>query len=361
MVDRIIRYLKIRLRYPLGWLLVSIILISTPQYFCNNRSTPSEYKSINIQGKTMGTYYLVKIIQRDESKYLRSVDHGALEVHISAILQRVNQQMSTFQADSEISLFNRSRSTDWFSVSADTARVMGESIRVSRESEGAFDITVSPLIELWGFGTRRIVHQIPGLEAIEDAKGKIGYQKLAVRTNPPAIRKTMAEVTCNLSAIAKGFGVDQVAEFFDLNRIGHYLIDIGGEIRVKGYNPAGHRWTIGIAAPSDRIGVQKKISLADQSIATSGDYRNYYKKDGIRYSHTINPRTGKPISHSLASVSVIHDSCMTADAFATAINVLGPDRGYELALKHELPVLLIIRKDDRFIEKMSPSFKKLLH
>jgi thiamine biosynthesis lipoprotein len=339
-------------------LLLLVVLAAATHYLCKTPETPGAADIITIQGKTMGTYFLVKIVRREESGYLKSVEQKEIKNRITGILATVNHQMSTFQADSEISRFNKSRGTDWIPVSTDTALVISESLRISRLSRGAFDITVGPLIELWGFGRRRSEQEIPGREAISKAKKRTGYQKLTVRREPAAIRKSEPELSCNLSAIAKGFGVDRIADYFNDNKIRHYLVDIGGEIRVRGYNQSGHRWTIGIAAPRDRVGIQKTISLVDQSIATSGDYRNYYEKNGVRYSHTINPRTGKPVSHSLASVSILHESCMLADAFATAISVLGPEKGYKFALRHKLPVYLIIRKGDHFIEKMSESFRK---
>ncbi len=307
----------------------------------------------------MGTYYIVKIVRKDEPVFLKSITSQNLKKNINQILIKINQQMSAFQSNSEISLFNTSRTTGWFSVSKNTAAIIKESLRISRISQGAFDVTIGPLIELWGFGKTR-TGKIPSAEEIITARQKTGYKKLIAKSDPPSIKKNDPDLSCNLSAIAKGFGVDRIAQYFDFNKIRHYLIEIGGEIRVKGFNQSGLKWTIGITAPQDLKGIHKKIFLHNQSIATSGDYRNYYKIKGIRYSHTINPLTGRPVTHNLASVSVIHDSCMTADAFATAINVLGPEEGYQLALKHELPVLLIIRKGNNFIERMSLTFKKLL-
>jgi len=306
----------------------------------------------------MGTYYMVKIVRRDESNYLKSLDSRNLKKNINQILKKINRQMSTFQSDSEVSLFNASRTTGWFPVSKETAAVIQESLRISQISQGAFDVTISPLIELWGFG-KNSSRKIPSPTAIRTAKQKTGFKKLLVRLAPPSLKKLDPGLSCNLSAIAKGFGVDSIAQYLDLNKIKHYLIDIGGEIRVEGYNPSGLKWAIGIAAPKDPKGVHKKIFLHNQSIATSGDYRNYYISSGVRYSHTINPLTGRPITHYISSVSVIHDSCMTADALATAINVLGPEKGLQLARKQNLPVLLILRKGNNFIERMSPSFKKL--
>jgi thiamine biosynthesis lipoprotein len=310
---------------------------------------------ITLNGLTMGTTYSIKVTGVEKSQF----DPAALQSGIDEVLTTVNQQMSMYIPNSEISRFNRSRTTDWFDISADTALVLDTALKVSRQSNGAFDITVGPLINLWGFGIKRR-EEIPEKSAIKEALKKIGYQHLSVRLDPPAVKKAIPELYCDLSAIAKGYGVDRVAKFLESRGIARYMVEIGGEVRTRGKNPQNRWWRIGIVSPNHFFGLQKIVYLKDTAMATSGDYRNYFEKDGVRYSHTIDPRTGRPITHHLASVTVIHPSCTMADALATAIDVQGPQKGYDLAIRQNLPTYFIIRRDNGFEEKMTPQFSKFL-
>lgn len=342
----------------------SLVFIST--IFLITHCTDREQKPANlieIHGSTMGTTYMVKIVKSNDEKFpSRDELTKRITSDIENLLKKVNEQMSTWIEDSEISRFNRYKQSQWFEVSADTALVISEALRVSKESGGAFDITVGPLINLWGFGPDRTVKQIPGEEQIKKVMAEIGCEKISVRLSPPAIKKEEPGIYCDLSAIAKGFGVDQVAEYLDLQGFSHYLVEIGGEVRAKGLNHKDQIWRVAVASPDPHGGspYQKIIRLKDASMATSGDYFNYFEKDGVRYSHTIDPTTGKPITHKLASVTVIHESCMTADAMATAINVLGPEKGYELAIKEGLAVFMIVRGEKGFLENMTSRFEEIM-
>ena len=269
--------------------------------------------------------------------------------------------MSTFLENSEISEFNRFDGSEWFSVSEDTARVVNTALKVSRMSAGSFDITISPLVELWGFGKKMSEQAVLTDREIGEALLNTGYKHLLVRNSPPALKKSKPNITCNLSAIAKGFGVDDLASFLENKGLKNYLVEIGGEDRTSGINYKGKCWRIGILIPDTFDKIYKAVSLHNSSIATSGDYRNYFEIDKKRYSHTINPATGRPIIHNLASVSVIHSSCMLADAYATAINVMGPEKGFEFANKNQLAVLMIVREKDGFREKITPEFSSHLN
>ena len=319
--------------------------------------TGDEYRDLYVvRGTTMGTIYTVKIVHENFSEnQLTKMKKG-----IEECLEAVNRQMSVFNSNSELSKFNRYRDTDWFGVSIDTVKVIEQSIAISEKSNGAFDITVGPLVNLWGFGPGIRARIVPEDEKIKGVLKNTGYKNISVKFSPPSVKKNIAGIECNLSAIAKGYGVDQIAEYLDKEKIGNYLIEIGGEIRVKGTNRQNKVWRIGIATPEHGFGIQKVISLRDMSMATSGDYRNFFEKNGIRFSHTIDPRTGKPIGHNLVSVTVIYDSCTVADAMATAINVMGPDEGYKLALKEKLAVFMIVKHKTGFIEKITPEFKRIL-
>lgn len=311
-----------------------------------------------LTGGTMGTTYSVKVVR--DRQFVNPLTEASLKNGIDQCLMQVNQWMSTYLDDSEISRFNKYRGTDWFPVSYPLVQVFSEAIEISKKSNGAFDITVGPLVNLWGFGPEYRPTLIPSEPEIQERKARVGYERLSIQPDPPAVKKSIPELYCDLSAIAKGFGVDQVAHYLDSLAIRNYMVEIGGEIRVKGVNQNGKKWQIGIAAPDTGFGIKKIIGLTNLSVATSGDYRNYFEYNGVRYSHTIDPATGRPITHKLASVTVIQPNCMLADGWATAIDVLGPEKGYELASAEELPVLLIVRKDGEFIEKKTPEFEKII-
>lgn len=307
------------------------------------------------RGLTMGTSYSVKVAEDLEDDKILVLRKGIAEV-----LEGVNKQMSTYIKSSEISRFNRYQGKDWFAVSADFAAVVAHARRLSDETAGAFDVTVGALVNLWGFGPPPHQRKVPTDEEIRRAKQQTGYQRVEIRRDPPALKKDTPSVYLDLSAIAKGFAVDKVAEYLHKQGMAKYMVEIGGEIRTRGRKTEETTWQIGIEAPGIQRIIKKIISLTDRAMATSGDYRNYFEEKGIRFSHTIDPRTGKPIRHSLASITVIAQTCMEADAIATAIMVLGPQAGYQLAIDKQLPCFFIIRNHNGFEEKMTPQFKPLL-
>lgn len=311
-----------------------------------------------IQGRTMGTTFVVKYRNTALSNTVPPLQQ--VEKEINEMLVEVNRQMSTYISDSEISQFNQFREKDWFPVSEDFASVVQLALKISDDSRGAFDVTIGPLVNLWGFGPKEQDNVVPDEEEIEKCLAEIGYGKLAARMSPPAIKKESAALYCDLSAIAKGFGVDKIAEYLETLGIEDFMVEIGGEVRVKGSNRQSLSWRIGIEVPDDDGGQQRVVALEDVSMATSGDYRNYFEKDGQRYSHTIDPRNGWPIRHTLASVTVIHPSCAFADAIATTINVLGPEAGFQFALEQKLPIFIITKEEAGFVEKMTPAFEKFL-
>ncbi|MBM81087.1 MAG: hypothetical protein CMJ78_10895 [Planctomycetaceae bacterium] len=305
----------------------------------------------------MGTItYQVKIDAIPEGMSLEQ-----LSGEVDNALKQINDRMSTYQPDSELSRFNDSTDVgEWFEVSADTLKVAKTALRASEETGGAFDVTVGPLLKLWNFGTDRGEFSIPDQTAIDAAKGNTGFQHIKVRDDPPALMKSKAEIRINLSAIAKGYAVDVVARLLEEQSVNAYLVEIGGEMRSRGKKPDGEPWIIGIEKPlDDARAILKAVPLDGQAIATSGDYRNFYLHEGVRYSHTIDPRNGRPIEHGVASVSVITDQCMLADAWATSLMVLGPEAGYTWALDRNLAVLMILRGEHGWIEKATPRFLEL--
>jgi thiamine biosynthesis lipoprotein len=300
-------------------------------------------KQIQLNGSTMGTqYHITMVVPVDGTEALLQ----KMKPEIEALFSQINQQMSTYKSDSQISRFNQNYKTDWFTISSDFAVVVKAAQQVSAISNGALDITIAPLVDLWGFGPKTI-NVTPTNEQIEGKLAHIGYHLLEVRLDPPALRKRDKQIHIDLSAIAKGFAVDKVSAYLKQKGLDNFLVEIGGEISSRGLNAAGKKWRIAIESP-DRNKVNKVVEISGLSLATSGDYRNYFIKDGVRLSHTISPKTGYPIKHKLASVTVLHDSTMMADAYATALMVLGETKGKDFALKQQLKINLIIREDKNY-------------
>ena len=270
-----------------------------------------------------------------------------IQAKIESTLQDINNEVSTWNKNSTISQFNQSSNTDWQQVKPFFAHMVAQSIAVCQESLGAFDITVAPLIDIWGFDAQGRIETRPETQKLAQALDKVGCNKIQADTKKSQIRKTDPAVHINLSAIAKGDGVDQVANVLKQYGIVNYIVEIGGEIVASGTRLDGNVWKIGIEKP-DTINrsVQSVLPIHNIGMATSGDYRNYFESNGVRYSHIINPQTGTPISHKLASVTVLADTSRTADVWATTFFVLGEGRGLQLANKHKLPMMMIIRNDD---------------
>lgn len=323
--------------------------------------TPAAAAEQHLTGSTMGTYYSIKIVGL-ENKQIKRV-----QAEIDQRLDTVNQQMSTYLADSELSRFNQSTSSESFAVSADTAKVVTAALQLGRQTEHALDVTVGPLVNLWGFGPDARPIQVPTQQQLDDTLEQTGLEYLRVEYDAQGqyLSKAIPELYIDLSSIAKGFGVDVVSEYLSEQGLVNHLVEIGGELRLSGYNGHNKPWTVAVEKPHNDDGrsnelVQQVITAGNNSVATSGDYRNYYELDGVRLSHTINPKTGQPIKHHLASVTVIHPSCMIADGLATALTVMGPERALAFAEQHELAVYLLTKTDDGFNVEMTSAFKKYL-
>lgn len=307
----------------------------------------------SIAGETMGTTYHVTLVT---SEPLPEEHRNRVAAQIADELAAVNRLMSTYDPESELSRFNAADGTELFPLSPETLQVLEYAQQVSVETGGAFDVTVGPLVAAWGFGAGASITP-PDDAALAALREQVGYEKILLDTESSAARKAVPNLRVDLSAIAKGYGVDQVAQLLDSRGFENYLIEIGGEVRTRGANPDGDPWQVAIERPiEDGRAIQRTVPLSGESMATSGDYRIYYERDGRRVSHTIDPRTGRPIEHNLASVSVIHDQCAFADAYATALNVLGPEQGLALAETLNLPALFIIRTDNGFEETATSHF-----
>lgn len=309
-----------------------------------------------LTGSVMGTWYLVKIIDLPEDLTLQGLDND-----ITRLLQDVDAKMSTYREDSELSRFNAAKTTGWFPVSDDMIEVVDQALQVSNMTNGAFDITVGPLVNLWGFGPEQRPDRVPTAEQIRAEMARVGYQRVHVRKAPPALRKDQQDIYLDLSALAKGYGVDRVADYLASLGITDYMVEIGGELRLKGHNERGTPWRIAVEKPTPGgREVLSVMQLQNKGVATSGDYRNYFEQDGQRYSHTIDPRSGRPIDHGLASVTVIAETSMYADAMATALMVTGPDEGSRLARQYGLAAYFIVKTEDGFSANGTAAFQPYL-
>jgi thiamine biosynthesis lipoprotein len=293
----------------------------------------------------MGTTYMVKVHSPPEQADWESETATAIERE----LRSVNDQMSTYLKSSELSLFNASDSTDWFDVSADTAGVVAAALELSEKTDGAFDVTVGPLVDRWSFGAGERKNDLPSEAELTELMQGIGYQHLQSRLDPPALKKDIAELRVDLSSIAKGHGVDRLVELLAGRGAENVFVEVGGEVRVAG-DKSGQSWKVGIQKP-DAGGQELLVAhkIRDAAMATSGDYRNFFEVDEQRYSHTIDPRTGRPVTNGLASVSVITDSCMLADGWATALNVVGYEDAMRLARENDLSVFIVQRFNDGLV------------
>ncbi len=309
-------------------------------------------KEYLLQGNTMGTTYNIKVIGEN-------LDSGKLQQGIDEKLKQLNQEMSTYIADSELSKFNRSTSLEPVKVSTGLARVVKEAMRLGELSNGALDVTVGPLVNLWGFGPEYRPETVPSDELLSTTKASVGLDKLTFENGQLA--KKVPELYVDLSTIAKGYGVDLIAEFIETHGINNYLVEIGGEMRLKGFKHTGELWHVAIEKPlSTERAIHQIIVPKDNAVATSGDYRIYFEADGQRFSHIIDPKTGKPINHKLVSVTVIHPSSMTADGLSTAMMVMGEEKALAFAEANDLAVYIIAKTEHGFVEQSTVKFMQYL-
>jgi len=332
------------------WVFVLLLVITG----CQKDSAKDDM--IEITGFSMGTSYSIKIVKQPGSP-----DSGSLRGQIEKLLSDIDERMSTYLTGSEVSEFNSYQKTDWFSVSQLTFEVVKEGLRISQLSQGAFDITIGGLVELWGFGSKEQKEVVPDKKTLAQLLRNVGYKKIELREKPPAIRKIDSNIVIDLSAIAKGYAVDRVTQYLEGIGVENFLVEVGGEIRTRGLKQKLQPWRVAIERPlSGKRSVYRVVAMNNMAMATSGDYRNFFELNGTRYSHTLDPKTGRPIRHELASVTVIHRSCMTADGLATTLMVLGPQSGIRFARENQIAALFISRAGSGFEESMTAEFKSLL-
>ena len=309
-----------------------------------------------LTGRTMGTTYSIKVVTGPFGSVT------ALKEKIDRRLDEINRSMSPYRTESEISRFNRFHQTGVeFSISADFLAVMQAAARIYVWSEGAWDATVNPLVDLWGFGRTGQPGAVPAKEAIAAALADIGFHTIEIRAGG-ALVKRRPTVTLDLSSIAKGYGVDRVADVIRAAGFTDFLVEIGGEVVASGTRPDGRAWRIGInrpkpeARPDEIYGV---VSLRDQAFATSGDYRQFFVQDGVRFSHIIDPKTGYPVANRVVSVSILAGDCTLADGLATAVMVMGVEKGLALIERlDDIEGLMIVENPDGGLEEhASPGFR----
>lgn len=327
-------------------------------------------RDLSMAGHAMGVTWTVTLARLPANGTFEDL-RGAITRRLDAL----DAELSHWKPGSAVSRFNRSDSTDWVAVPPDLARVVNEAQEVSRQTHGAFDITVAPLVNLWGFGPSAPppastapasvpvapsfpAPRIPSDDEIRAARARVGYEKLQVRLEPPALKKSQPDLTIDLGAIGKGYAAGCVAQLLDERGVTDYLVALSGEIRARGASRRGRPWRIGVETPVPDI---QRVLLAlelpaGMALSTSGDYRNFHDIAGRRYSHELDPRTGRPVAHNLALVSVSVPSSSQADALATALLVLGPDEGPQLARQLDIAALFVVRQQDRFETRMTPGF-----
>ncbi len=311
-----------------------------------------------LRGPTMGTSWCAKLVAPSD-RPLAPIQEG-----IEHCLDRVVAQMSTWEPHSDVTRFNRASAGSWQALPDECFSVLTHAIDVARDTAGAYDPTVGPLVDLWGFGPARRPAARPSRAAIASARARIGWDRLTL----DAERRRVCQpggADLDFSAIAKGFAVDLIARFLREAGIDNHLVEIGGELRGHGTKPDGTPWWVALEhpprSPEDPVtALDVVVALHELSVATSGDYRRAFEAEGRRYSHTIDPRTGWPVAHRLASVTVLHEACMIADALATALMVLGPAAGRAYADRHGIAALFIEREPTGLVEHTSAAFLALL-
>lgn len=328
------------------------------------------------EGETMGTVWHVSVVT---SRNLSDAQHQTIQTALEDALKEVDFRMSTWKEFTELSRLNAQEAIDSdFELSPELAFVLERALEVSAKTGGAYDVTVGPLVNLWKFGPTRMdseMPEIPADEAIAEARNQIGWQNLKIvpkkvptrkdaavpesakaAVPPKALHRTKSGLKIDLSSIAKGYGVDGAVRALKKLGMNRFMVEVGGEVRTCGLNQHEKPWRIGIELPiPDTNQIYGAVELKDQSLATSGDYRNFRLEGEKRRSHIIDPRTGKPVEHALVSVSVLASDCMTADAWATALMVLGPEEGKNAAQREKLQVLFLIQ-DGQKIRSESVGF-----
>ncbi len=311
-----------------------------------------EPESLKFSGATMGTTYHVTL-----AKPPADLEAEKLEAQVASVLDAVNEQMSTYREDSQLSRINQSKGKTWVPVSPELLALIKQASDINSRTRGAFDITVGPLVNLWGFGPEHKQDEVPAEAAIAESLRLVGFNNIILRNQPPVVSKKQDKVYIDLSAIAKGYGVDQVAATLAGYGLDRYLVEIGGELFGRGLNTEGKPWQVAVERPvRGARKIELVVNLQGRGMATSGDYRNFFEADGKQYSHTIDPRTGRPVTHDLHAVTVLAATTAQADALATALLVMGPKAGLAFARQEKIAALFISGSNGAYTEAKTQQF-----
>ncbi|MEB6608066.1 FAD:protein FMN transferase [Aeromonas sanarellii] len=330
-------------------LLLSLMLLLTA---CQPAPTQTR-----IQGSTMGTYYAVTLSDPFPG------GQDALQQEVETLLARLNQEISTYDPASLISRFNQGTGQPPQVIPATMAKIVQQGMDAGRLTRGALDVTVGPLVNLWGFGPDKRPTQRPGAEQIAQARERVGIDKLTLTPQGDhfLLGKAIPGLYLDLSTLGEGAASDEIAGLLERRGVHNYLIEVAGAVRSKGRNAKGNPWRVAIVEPSDRPGaIEDVVTPNGMAVSTAGSYRNYYELDGKRYSHIIDPATGEPVTHRLVSASVITPTALEADALDTALMVMGPERAMAFAKEHRLAVYLIEKTDQGFVARHTPEFAPYL-
>ena len=326
-------------------------------FFITFSCSKNQNYNAQIKGNTMGTYYFIEVVEVSSKLHIDKI-----KIEIEDTLKMANKILSNWDNNSEISKINKNKTTMPIKLSNELNKVFKTANKINIKSNGFFDLTLDPIIDIWGFGYEsKQLEIIPSDEQIKNALSLVGQQSLLkFNFDNNELTKKNKNLKINLSSIGKGFGIDLIGKKLDQLGIDNYIINIGGDILTKGHNKKNEDWMIGVENPNLKEKLIKEIvNLTDKGLATSGDYKNFFTKNGKKYSHIINPNTGKPITHSTKSVTVIHKNSMKADGWATALLALGSVDGLKIAEKEKIAVLFIDNIDNKLIKFESNAFLDL--
>lgn len=303
-------------------------------------------------GPTMGSTYSIKYVRRAGLPAAADV-----RVEVEKILADIDRQLSTYRSDSDIERFNDLPANRCQKMPASILKLIRVGEQLSEQSEGSYDLTVEPLLNLWGFGPQGREEKVPAEQALAQARQRVGYQHLRIEGDQLC---KDAAVEVDFNSIAAGYAVDTIAARLEALGIHDYLAEATGELKAAGKKLDGSSWRIALEEPRDDQQVAERIVAVDGfGLSTSGDYRNYFEQGGRRYSHTFDARTGAPVSNTLASVTVIHPSALMADCLSTLLLILGPEHGWDYAEKHDIGAFFVIRADTGFVTRTSHAFERV--
>ena len=344
---------------PLFWCAFALLPVLVPFPVPQAQEQPARERHLSeLRGLTMGGTYSVKIVTPKDELETPSVADADRAVR--STLDRIEGLMSTWDPDSELSRFNRSTSLEPFTVAPETFTVFKWSLDVGRATGGALDITIGPLVDAWGFGPSGPRNTLPTSDEIDRLREAVGAGRVELNPAAMTVRKTRREVQCDLSSVVPGYAADRLSRELTDRGLTDFLVDVGGELVARGRNEGGAHWQVGIDRPQlHGEAIERLVRISDLAITTAGDYRKYREVNGQRVTHILDPRTGRPVAHRLASVTVIDPLAVRADAFDTALLVLGTEEGMALATKLNLAALFIERTKDGFVERATPRFEAI--